>query len=205
MPARLLPPARLPAMIVMKFGGTSVEDAKAIDRTAEIVKGRAARKPVVVVSAMAKVTDTLLKMAQAAGSGDRETALGLSRGLRERHYNTAGELLGTGVFTRFHSELEADFDALDELLRGIAAVGELTPRTTDHVAAYGELLSSKIVSEAFMARGLNAVLVDARACIVTDATHTRAVPAFDDTNERLVLKVKPLIESGRVPVMGGFL
>src|SRR5215468_9171040 len=192
-------------MIVMKFGGTSVEDAKAIDRTASIVKGRIAKKPVVVVSAMAKVTDTLLKMAQAAGSGDRETALRLSRGLRERHYNAAGELLGTGVFTRFHSELEADFDALDELLRGIAAVGELTPRTTDHVAAYGELLSSKIVSEAFTARGLNASLVDSRECIVTDASHTRAVPVFDDTNERLTLKVKPVVEKGRVPVMGGFI
>jgi aspartate kinase len=170
-------------MIVMKFGGTSVEDAKAIDRTAAIVKKRVAKKPVVVVSAMAKVTDTLLKMAQAAGAGDRDTALGLSRGLRERHYNTAGELLGTGVFTRFHSELEAEFDALDELLRGIAAVGELTPRTTDHVAAYGELLSSKIVSEAFSARGLNASLVDSRQCIVTDGTHMRAVPFTDDTNE----------------------
>ena len=163
-------------MIVMKFGGTSVEDARAIDRTAAIVKGRSAKRPVVVVSAMAKVTDTLLKMAQAAGTGDREMALGLSRGLRERHYTTAGELLGTGVFTRFHSELEAEFDALDELLRGIAAVGELTPRTTDHVAAYGELLSSKIVTEAFCARGLNAALVDSRECIVTDATHMRAVP-----------------------------
>src|ERR1700740_1742690 len=192
-------------MIVMKFGGTSVEDAKAIDRTASIVKGRAAKKPVVVVSAMAKVTDTLLKMAQAAGNGDRDTAISLSRSLRERHYNTAGELLGTGVFTRFHSELEAEFDALDELLRGIAAGGELTPRTTDHVAAYGELLSSKIVSEAFSARGLNASLVDSRQCIVTDGTHMRAVPFFDDTNERLALKLKPLLEGGRVPVMGGFI
>src|SRR5215469_10378222 len=158
-------------MIVMKFGGTSVEDAKAIDRTASIVKSRAAKRPVVVVSAMAKVTDTLLKMAQAAGTGDRDTAIGLSRGLRERHYTTAGELLGTGVFTRFHGELEAEFDALDELLRGIAAVGELTPRTTDLVAAYGELLSSGIVSEAFQARGLAATRVDSRACIVTDANH----------------------------------
>src|ERR1700747_3789390 len=149
-------------MIVMKFGGTSVEDAKAIDRTASIVKDRAGKKPVVVVSAMAKVTDTLLKMAQAAGSGDRETALSLSRGLRERHYNTAGELLGTGVFTRLHSELEAEFDALDELLRGIAAVGELTPRTTDHVAAYGEMLSSKVVTESFCARGLDGALGDSR-------------------------------------------
>jgi aspartate kinase len=192
-------------MIVMKFGGTSVEDAKAIDRTAGIVRQRLARKPVVVVSAMAKVTDTLLKMAQAAGSGERDTALELSRGLRERHYNTAGELLGTGVFTKFHSELEAEFDALDELLRGIAAVGELTPRTTDHVAAYGELLSSRIVSEAFQARGIPAALVDSRQCIVTDGTHMRAVPYFDESNERLVQHVKPLLSDNRIPVMGGFI
>jgi aspartate kinase len=192
-------------MIVMKFGGTSVEDAKAIDRTAGIVRGRLARKPVVVVSAMAKVTDTLLKMAQAAGSGEREAALDLSRGLRERHYNAAGELLGTGVFTRFHSELEAEFDALDELLRGISAVGEVTPRTTDHVAAYGELLSSRIVSEAFQVRGIPAALVDSRQCIVTDGTHMRALPFFDESNERLSQQVKPLIEANRVPVMGGFI
>src|SRR6201998_2721647 len=197
--------ARTPAMIVMKFGGTSVEDAKAIDRTAAIVKKRVAKKPLVVVSAMAKVTDTLLKMAQAAGAGDRDSALGLSRGLRERHYNAAGELLGTGVFTRFHSELEAEFDALDALLTGIAAVGELTPRTTDHVAAYGELLSSRIVTEAFSARGMAPALADSRECIVTDATYTRAVPIFDETNERLTLKLKPLVDAGRVPVMGGFI
>jgi aspartate kinase len=192
-------------MIVMKFGGTSVEDARAIDRTASIVKGRIERKPVVVVSAMAKVTDALLKMAQAAGAGDRDTAIGLSRGLRERHYNTAGELLGTGVFTQFHGALEAEFDALDELLRGIAAVGELTPRTTDHVAAYGELLSSRIVTEAFSARGLNASLVDSRDCLVTDATHMRAVPIMDETNAKLALKVQPLLDAKRVPVMGGFI
>ena len=202
---RALPLAGFLLMIVMKFGGTSVEDAKAIERTASIVKGRIANRPVVVVSAMAKVTDTLLKMAQAAGAGDRESALGLSCVLRERHYNTAGELLGTGVFTRFHGELEAEFDALDELLRGIAAVGELTPRTQDHVAAYGELLSSRIVTEAFLVREMDAALVDARDCIVTDTTHTRAVPIVDETKERLARKVKPLVEAGRVPVMGGFI
>jgi aspartate kinase len=191
--------------IVMKFGGTSVQNANAIARAAIIVKGRLAEKPVVVVSAMAKVTDQLLTMARAAGAGDRKSALELSRGLRERHYTTAGELLGTGVFTSFHSELEAAFEALDELLRGIAAVGELTPRTTDHVAAYGEILSSKIIAAAFSAKGLDAALVDARECIVTDNAHTRAVPRIDETNERLQAKVKPLIAAGKVPVMGGFI
>ncbi len=161
-------------MIVMKFGGTSVEDAKAIERALAIVKSRLPQKPVVVVSAMAKVTDQLLTMARAAGSGDRDTALKLSRALRERHYNAAGELLGTGIFTQFHSELESDFDSLDELLRGIAAVGELTPRTSDYVAANGELLSSKLITAAFSARGVDSTMIDSRECVVTDSAHTRA-------------------------------
>jgi aspartate kinase len=192
-------------MIVMKFGGTSVEDAKAIERTAAIVKGRLSQKPVVVVSAMAKVTDQLLAMGRAAGSGDRKTALKLSRSLRERHYNAAGELLGTALFTQFHSDLGVDFDALDELLRGIAAVGELTPRTTDHVAAFGELLSSKIINAAFSAQGMDSILIDSRECIVTDNTHTRATPLFEESNQRLESKLAPLLAADRVPVMGGFI
>ncbi len=192
-------------MIVMKFGGTSVEDAKAIERAAAIVTGRLAQKPLVVVSAMAKVTDQLLAMARAAGAGDRKTALKLCRALQERHYNTAGELLGTAIFTQFHSDLGVDFEALDELLRGIAAVGELTPRTTDHVAAFGEMLSSKIVTAAFSAHGIESTLVDSRECVVTDNSHTRASPLFEETNERLRINVQPLLDEGQVPVMGGFI
>ncbi|MGA8440503.1 MAG: lysine-sensitive aspartokinase 3 [Candidatus Sulfotelmatobacter sp.] len=191
-------------MIVMKFGGTSVEDAKAIERVAAIVKGRVDQRPVVVVSAMARVTDTLLTMARAAGAGERKTALKLCRSLQERHYNTASELLGTALFTDFHSELGADFELLDELLRGIAAVGEVTPRTTDHVAAFGEILSSKIVAAAFSAHGLNSAHVDARGVLVTDSSYMQAVPQEEETNERLQNKVKPLLDAGQVPVMGGF-
>jgi aspartate kinase len=192
-------------MIVMKFGGTSVQDAKAIDRVAQIVKGRASDCPVVIVSAMAKVTDALLSMGKAAGNGDRKGALKMARALRERHYETAGELLGTALFTQFHSELGADFEDLDELLRGISAVGEITPRTYDFVAAFGEMLSSKIVAAAFTARGLPAVHIDSRLCLVTDSAFTRAVPQFEETNERLRKKVSPLLGSGQIPVMGGFI
>jgi aspartate kinase len=192
-------------MIVMKFGGTSVQDANAIERAATIVKGRLEQEPVVVVSAMAKVTDQLLTMARAAGNGDRKTALSLSRALRERHYNTAGELLGTALFTEFHGDLGVYFEALDELLRGIVAVGELTPRTTDHVAAFGEILSSRIVAAAFSARGIDSTMVDSRDCVVTDNEHMRAAPLVEETNERLHVKVQPLLDKGRVPVMGGFI
>ena len=93
-------------MIVMKFGGTSVQDAAAIDRAAAIVRARLPEKPVIVVSALSKVTDALLATGRAAGNGDRDGALDLARALRERHYTTASELLGTSVFTGFHAELE---------------------------------------------------------------------------------------------------
>ncbi len=193
------------AVIVMKFGGTSVEDATAIDRVASIVKGRLPERPFVVVSAMARVTDQLLAMAAAAGRGERDQALEICRALRERHYTTAGELLGTGLHTDLHTELGAEFDSLDELLRGIAAVGELTPRTSDYVVSFGERLSSMIATPAFTARDIPATLVDARQIIITDAQHGRAVPQVDEINDRLHDRVRPLIEQGRVPIMGGFI
>lgn len=192
-------------MIVMKFGGTSVEDATAIDRVAGIVKGRQHERPFLIVSAMAKVTDQLLAMAAAAGNGDREKALDICRSLRERHYNVAGELLGTGLHTDLHSELGAEFDSLDELLRGISAVGELTPRTSDYVVSFGERLSSMVVTAAFLARDIPASLADARQIVITDAQHSRAVPQLDEIGHRLQVHVKPLLEGGRVPVMGGFI
>ncbi len=191
-------------MIVMKFGGTSVGNTSAILRLVEIAKQRRAEKPVVVVSAMSKATDQLLAMANAAGSGDRKGALKLSRDLRERHYTTAGELLGTAIFTQFHSSLGEDFEALDELLRGIAAVGELTPRTTDHVAAYGEILSSKLVASALSAHGVETELFDSREILVTDGNHMRAAPLYDETNARLSKRIRPAVDAGKVAVMGGF-
>lgn len=192
-------------MIVMKFGGTSVENSDAIGRACEIVRARLGRTPVVVVSAMSKVTDTLLAMGRASGDGDRDKAMELARALRERHYATAGELLGTGLFTEFHQELEAEFDSLDELLRGIAAVGELSPRTSDYVVSYGERLSSKLVTSAFCARGLNAVLVDACDVLITDAQHMKAIPQLQEIDDRAQIIIKPLLEAGRVPIMGGFI
>jgi aspartate kinase len=192
-------------VIVMKFGGTSVEDSRAIERLHAIVRERMSRKPVVVVSAMSKVTDQLLATARKAGDSDVKGALDSARALRERHYSAASELLGTGVFTEFHSELEADFDSLDDLLKGIAAVGELTPRTLDNVVSFGERLSSKLVTAALGARGMDASHLDARHCIVTDENYTKAVPDFDATNLRVQKLVRPLIDHHRVPVMGGFI
>ena len=192
-------------MIVMKFGGTSVQDAKAIDCAAAIVRKRLHERPVVVVSALAKITDQLLAMAAAASAGNREKALELSRAARERHYNTASDLLGTHAFEQIAPELEADFNGLDELLRGVVAVGELTLRTTDSIAGFGERVSSKIAAAAFSQRGIESAHVDSRRCVVTDETFGKAVPHFEDTDARLSEVIQPLLDRGRVPVMGGFI
>src|SRR3974390_2565133 len=166
----------------MKFGGTSVEDSTAIDRIAGIVKARIGERPLVVVSAMSKVTDGLLAMAAAAGKGDGDKAVELCHQVRERHFTTAGELLHTALFTAVHSKLQAEFDSLEHLLRGIAAVGELTPRTSDYVVSFGERLSSIVITSAFEARGIPAALLDARKVIITHRQHGKAVPQAAESN-----------------------
>ncbi len=191
----------------MKFGGTSVEDAAAIERTARIVGSRAAEgvQPIVVVSAMAKVTDQLLAAAAAAGSGNKQAALAISARLRGRHLETAAQLISPAALPAVAQATEADFEALEEVLRGLAAVGELTPRTTDLVASYGERLSSRIVAAAFRERALDAMHVDARTCIITDAQHTRAIPQDALIANRLREYVLPHAREGRTVVMGGFI
>src|SRR5258707_5970800 len=191
----------------MKFGGTSVEDAQAMQRTAGIVRGRRERglEAVVVVSSMAKVTDFLLSASSAAGRGDKAGALAIGARLRHRHIDTAAALLEADRFARLQATLHQEFDALDDLLRGIAAVGELTPRTNDLVVSFGERLSSRMIAEAFEQYGLQGVHIDARTCIVTDASYGKAVPQESAIEARLAAVVLPLIEDGKTPVIGGFI
>ena len=195
-------------IVVMKFGGTSVEDSAAILRTAAIVAGRlrAGLNPIVVVSAMSKVTDTLLKAAAAVGKNDREGALGLTDSLRTRHLSTAAELVTGDRLTSLQLNIHHDFDALDDLLRGISAVGELTPRTSDHVVSFGERLSSLIIAAAFAEQSIaGAQHIDARTVILTDGHYGKATPNERAIENALTAQVLPLLDLGKVPVLGGFI
>jgi aspartate kinase len=195
-------------LVVMKFGGTSVEDAAAIARTAAIVAGRVANgnNPVVVVSAMAKVTDQLLRAAAAAAEGDRTGALAISSRLRSRHRDTAAELVkDKAAGASLIQLIDEKFDALDEVLRGLSAILELTPRISDLIVSYGERLSSRIVAAAFCERGVAAAHIDAREIIVTDSEFQKAAPLDDVIEKRATEKIKPLLAQDKVPVMGGFI
>jgi aspartate kinase len=196
------------SLVVMKFGGTSVEDPAAIGRTAAIVAGRVSmgKQPVVVVSAMAKVTDQLISAARAASTGDRTGALAISSRLRSRHLDTACALVKNpaeaAALTRVVDE---KFNALDEVLRGLAAILELTPRISDLIVSYGERISSRIVAAAFREQGINAAHVDAREIIITDSQFQKAIPQDSAIERRAHEKLLPLTAEGKVPVMGGFI
>jgi aspartate kinase len=196
-------------IVVMKFGGTSVEDATAIARTIGIVIGRqrSGLNPIVVVSAMSKVTDALLASAAAAhaGRGDREPSLEISSRLRIRHIETAARLVSGDNLAALHRSIDTHFDALDELLRGIAAVGELTVRTSDLIVSYGERLSSLIIAAAFAEQGHESTHVDARQVIRTDKHYGKAAPDEPAIEQALLAHILPLIDSGIIPIMGGFI
>jgi aspartate kinase len=190
-------------MIVMKFGGTSVESSDAITRVTSIVKQFEQRRPVVVVSAMGKTTNKLLAAAQEAAAGRRDQALGIVDELRGHHLTHGLALAGPAAadLDRF---IRTHFEWLDELVKGLSVVGELSDRSKDAIASVGERLSSLVVSFAFRAAGMPTQHVDSRRVIVTDDRFTQASPLFDETYANLAEKVRPIAEHS-VVVMGGFI
>src|SRR5215813_11847801 len=150
----------------MKFGGTSVADADAMMRVINIVRGQMARfpnhtLPVVVVSAMSKVTDRLVETGRLAGQGDGDAASGLLRDLLARHINVAAGLVQGVALETMTTRLTEDFNTLTGHVREWAVRGEVSPQSTDELLAMGELASSRMVAAAFGAQGIPAAWVDA--------------------------------------------
>jgi aspartate kinase len=182
-------------MIVMKFGGTSVESAEAIRRVAGIVQTEVHRSPVVVVSAMGKTTNKLLAIALDAVSGKCDVARKNLNDLRAFHLREAA---GLGADTK----IDSHFQELSALVDGLAILGELTPRASDAISSYGERLSSIIVAAHFNHCGLDTRHLDSRNYIITDGRHTQAAPLFAKTN---ALLQELAARTSGVGVMGGFI
>ena len=191
-------------MIVIKFGGTSVGDAEAIRRGAEIVRGRLARQPVVVVSALAGTTNALIAIAEQAAKGHLIGAMRAVEALRERHLAEADALLGAES-GEVAGEMSALFDELAQLAEALSVLGDLTPRSLDAISSMGEQLSSLLVVAAYEAAGLPAVHVDARDVMITDAHFGRAEPQPDAIAAAARAHIAPLVREGKVPVLGGFI
>lgn len=193
-------------MIVVKFGGTSVGDAAAIERAAAIVTTRLPRQPLVVVSALAGTTNTLLAIAEQAAQGQLIGAMRGVQGLRERHLQVAEELLGDApVHHDLFGDISATFDELASLAEALATLGHMTPRSQDAIASKGEQVSSVMVVAAFEACGIAAVHVDAADVLITNDQFGRADPKPDRIAEAARRVIRPLLDEGKVPVIGGYI
>ena len=167
-------------------------------------RARDTRGPAVVVSAMSGVTDALLAVAATGGSGRQDEALAQVSQLRDRHLAATAELAASSAQDPLIAEIKDGFDQLVAIVRALAVLREVSPRTLDVVAAMGELLCSRIVAAALLHEGLPAEWIDARRAIVTNDEHTRAVPLMRETNIALRASVLPSLDAGRIPVLGGF-
>ncbi|MFL5637860.1 MAG: lysine-sensitive aspartokinase 3 [Gemmatimonadaceae bacterium] len=193
-------------MIVVKFGGTSVGDAAAIERAAEIVKGRLDRQPVVVVSALGGATNSLLAIGEQSAKGHLIGALRGVETLRDRHFRECEALLGTSEEAAdVAAEMSATFDELASLAEALSVLGHATPRSLDAIAAFGEQLSSHLVAAFFKLRGIPAEHLDARDIFVTDDNFMAAEPNTEALADAARDLVQPLVQQGTVPVMGGFI
>lgn len=192
-------------MIVLKFGGTSVQDTDAVTRAVQVIRRQLSRGEVVVLSAMGKTTNGLLEMARSASSGDIDTAWSIRDGLRDLHLKVARELLTGRRWTNVETSLSRLFQEMTDIVQGLYLLGETSPRSMDRVASFGERLSTLIFSEVLQENGIPAELVDSRDLIRTDGHFTKAAVLQDLTRSCVRKQLLPRLREGKVIVAPGFI
>ncbi len=189
----------------MKFGGTSVGDVAAFERVYGIVSNQIEKRPVVIVSAMTKVTDALLAAFDTAKKGEFPEAFSSLEPHFERHIEVSRAFIRDGVPNAFNGELDLARDELSDLLMRVSRRSLPLQMLKDAIVSYGEQLSSRLLAEVLKTRGIRAHQVDARRLIVTDDEYGSATPIVEETNELVTLELHPIIDAGEVPIMGGFI
>ena len=191
---------------VHKFGGASLADSAAVRHAVEIIRSHRREPTVVVVSAMAGVTDALLTVAHEAGTGDERSLAALIGQLRTRHEEAARALLPAEAGrSEMLSHIRESFEELEALASGLRKLRELTPRISDAVISRGERLSARLMAAALESAGAKAQYVDALDLIHTDGAFGQAAPDFPATDRAAQRTLNPILNRGAVPVVPGFL
>ncbi len=189
----------------MKFGGTSVGDVAAFERVFQVVSTQIEKRPVVVVSAITKVTDALLAAFEMAKKGDAIGAFASLETHFERHEQVANHFIPEVIRSGFSAELDFARTELSDLLIRVSRRSLPLSMLKDAVVSYGEQLSSRLLAEVLKAKGVNARQTDSRRLIVTDDEYGAAQPIWDETEKLVQLELEPLIAASEIPVMGGFI
>jgi aspartate kinase len=189
----------------MKFGGTSLADTTAFERVREIVRAHSAAHPVVVASAMSRVTDALLESVGLAVDGGADNASRILDQHFERHLNVAHALLTGETRAAFETTVDSARREIYELLQAVAARSMPRPVLQDIVVSYGERLSANLLAAVLSEAEPTSLYVDARRCIVTTDEHGRAEPLAEETARRSRATLASIIEERHIPVLGGFI
>lgn len=193
-------------MIVIKFGGTSVQDAASIRSVIQIVKTKLQKNPVVVVSAIAGATNQLIESAQNAVAGKKEEAITILNNLRNRHLGIAEDLIkDCGELDHINKSIDDIVTKLANLVEGVSLIGELTNRSLDMFTAQGELLSSSVIAPAMREAGLSAVWFDARQVMITDHQFASAMPNIHELTKRSRSQMVPLLNEQKIILTQGFI
>ena len=189
---------------VHKFGGTSVGDAERIAAVARIVREAAAGcRLVVVASALAGVTDQLVAAGTAAARGDRDEGTRLLDAVLARHLEAVVRLeIGDAV--EVEAEIRGIVEEVIDLIRAVAHLRELTPRTRDDIIAAGEKLSVRLVTAALIRAGAPAAAVDADTFLETDDRFGEANALMGISDRTIVAALRPRLLRGEIPVVTGF-
>lgn len=192
---------------IHKFGGTSVGSAERLAAAAALIDDAAERASIVAVSsAMSGVTNELIRIADAAASGDRSAALEAVAALAARHDEALSALAtGEGVDPEpVRAELAVLFEELSDLIRATVVLGELTLRSRDRLLATGEKLAVRLLVTALAARGRQAVGIDADTFLETDDRFGSADPIGGIADRHVASALTPVLERGAVAVVTGF-
>ncbi len=195
-------------MIVLKFGGTSLESAEAIERVAWIVRSRLPRHPAVVVSAHGKATNNLLALAKEAAEGHRDRAVETFNALEAYHSSLGASVVSEHDRRGMNSFLDCHFRELFNLIGRLPGSGKLSAQAEAEVTSFGERLSSGIMAFALRKAGINSAHLDSRVLVRTDVCtddrHTEASPLMDESCAKIRRAIFSLSKD-TVPVLGGFI
>lgn len=187
----------------MKFGGTSIEDGAAFDRVAQIVRAYQFAAPVVIASAMSRVTDALMKSQHLATSGQANKAIQTLDEHFRRHWQVA-DRLSKNAGLRMQRLVDAARSEIASQLELAASSSMTTKARHDSITAHGERLSANLLALVLEEYGLPATYVDAGRCLLTNEEYGNAKPLIKETYRQTRNELEPLIEARRVPVLGGF-
>jgi bifunctional aspartokinase / homoserine dehydrogenase 1 len=192
---------------IMKFGGTSVGDASCIKKVVEIIRVASDDSDlVVVVSAMAGVTNKLLEAAAQAEAGNSPRFATILNELRAQHETAVDALLSSpDDRSRIRAHMQQFFEEGSRLCQGTLLLRELTPRVRDSISSLGERLCAPLIAAAMQQVGLCSKAIDATEVVVTDSCHGAADPWMDLTRERCEERLGPLLQQGIIPVVTGFI